>query len=291
MLNKISLEYCHYKKVANVDTKHLALRVRALDKTLSNVYYCNLNEEIRRFSSGEITHLIFLKKIDNKLIVYIELFNVVCSVIVIEENYTGEDIQYQYYQNAITGEKLDTNLEIDLNEIKRLIESKLESTVDFNSLANKLFLRKREKDFSDMIDFELNSITERLLKQLKSNQITKKEFSEKYIEESTQMIAEASIENPYLMDDVDDANNDELNYYHSNIRAEQFEEFSHTYNHLIGKKVNYENDKTYIIEEFSQAPIAEQNGIKINRLYICLFNGFNRIYVPYRDFFEGISLK
>lgn len=233
----------------------------------------------------------FLKKIENKLIAYIELFNVICSVIVIDDNYVGEDIEHQYYQNAITGEKMDSELGINLNEIKKLIESKPESIVDFNPLANKLFLRKREKDFSDKIDFELNSIANRLNNELKNKQITQKQFAEKYIDESTEMIAELSIENPYLLDDVDDANNDELNYYHSNIRAEQFEEFSNKYKHLIGKKVNYENDKTYLIEEFSQAPIAEQNGIKINRLYICLFNGFNRIHIPYREFFEGIIVK
>ncbi|MDI5886243.1 HNH endonuclease [Flavobacterium yafengii] len=291
LLNKIALEYCHYIKMTDLNTKDLALKVRVLDKTLSNVFYCNLTEEIRKFSNGEITHCIFLKKIENKLIVYIELFNVICSVIVIDDNYVGEDIEHQYYQNAITGEKMDSDLGINLNEIKKLVESKPESIVDFNPLANKLFLRKRDKDFSDKIDFELNSIANRLQNELKNKQITQKQFAEKYIDETTEMIAELSIENPYLMDDVDDANNDELNYYHSNIRAEQFEEFSNQYKHLIGKKVNYENDKTYLIEEFSQAPIAEQNGIKINRLYICLFNGFNRIHIPYREFFEGISVK
>lgn len=291
LLNKIALEYCHYMKVTDLKTKDLGIRVRALDKTLSNVFYCNLNEEIRKSPNGEVTHCIFLKKIDTKLIVYIELFNVICSVIVIDENYAGEDVEHQYYQNAITGEKMDIDLGINLNEIKDLLDSKPESIVDFNPLANKLFFRKRDKDFSDKIDFELNSIADRLQNELKNKKITQKEFSEKYIDESAQMIAELSIENPYLLDDVDDANNDELNYYHSNIRAEQFEEFSINYKHLIGKKVNYENDKTYIIEVFSLAPIAEQNGIKINRLYICLFNGFNRIYIPYRDFFEGIKLQ
>lgn len=290
LLNKIALEYCHYKKVPDLNTKELALRIRALDKTLSNVFYCNLTEEIRKFSDREITHCIFLKKIDTKLIVYIELFNVICSVIVIDEKYAGEAIEYQYYQNAITGEKINCDLEINLNEVKKLLESSPVSIVDFNPLANKLFFRKRDKDFSDEIDRELNLITIRLQNELKNKQITQNEYSEKYINECSQMVAQLSIENPYLLDDVDDANNDELNYYHSNIREEQFEEFSNTFKQLIGKKVNYD-DKIYLIEEFSQVPIAEQNGIKISRLYICLFNGFNRVYLPYRDFFEGIILK
>ena len=290
LLNKIALEYCHYTKIQNLNTKDLAIQIRALDKNLSNVFYCNIEEEIRKFSTGEITHFILLKKINNKLVVYIELFNIICAVIVIQDNYQ-EEVEHSYYQNAITGEKLDDYPKIDIKKIAELIDSKAENIVDFAPLANKLFLRKRDKDFSELINLELKSLTDKLQAELDNKEISKEEFREKYLDQSTQLIAELSVENPYLLDDVDDANNDDINYIHSNIREEQFEEFSDKYSYLIGKKVNYENDKTYVIEEFSRSPFAEQNGIKISKLYIALFNGFDRVYIPYREFFEGISIK
>ena len=79
MLNKIAIEYCAYNNIKTDKISSLAIKTRGLDKSLSNVYYCNLNEEIRKFKSGEITHFIVLKKIKNKLIAYIELFNMLDS--------------------------------------------------------------------------------------------------------------------------------------------------------------------------------------------------------------------
>lgn len=289
LLNKIAIEYCAYNNIKTDKISSLALKTRGLDKNLSNVYYCNLNEEIRKFKSGEITHFIVLKKIKNKLIAYIELFNIICCAVVLDDNYREKNILYSFYQDAISGEKFKKHPNINNKEIISLLDTKVNKNADFNTLASKLFVRKREKDFKEIFDRKLKIILDSLIHLRDNKKITSKEFKQKYIQESTQLLAELQIENPYLFDDIDDANNDELNYLHSNIREEQFDEFNEEFQKFIGNSVKFDNGATYVIEELSKIPVASQKGILILRVNIVLFNGVDRKYIPYRTFFEGIT--
>ena len=289
LLNKIAIEYCAHNNIKSDKINSLAIKTRDLDRNLVNVYYCNLNEEIRKFKSGEITHFIVLKKIKNKLIVYIELFNIICCIVVLDDNYKGKNLLHSYYQDAISGEKLTKHPKINNTEIRSLLESKDNKHKDLNTLVNKLFTRKRQKDFNEIFDRELKIILDNLILLRDSKKITPKEFKQKYIEESTQLLAELQVENPYLFEDFDDVNNDKLNYLHSNIREEQFEELKNKFKNFIGKILKFNTGETYIIEELSKTPVAFQKGIQIFRVNVVLFNGINREYIPYRFFFEGIN--
>ena len=287
LLNKMAIEYCAYNQIITPSINNLASRVRKLDDKLDNVFYCNLDEEFREFSSGEITHLIKLWSDNAKIYAYIELFNILCSVILIADDYEGENFDFQYYQDCISGEKLNTVVEINKPQVE-VIFKKNDSRIDFSILVNKLFYRKRQKDFSQNFKIGLNEISDRLNEQLLCKAITKEEFAETFIQQSTEFTARLTIDNPYLLDDVDDVNNDELNYIHSNLRFNQFDEFIKKHSQLIGREVKVDGQK-FIVEKFDKIPIAKQNGIEIINVRVVLYNGMNRRYIPYKAFFDQID--
>ena len=137
-------------------------------------------------------------------------------------------------------------------------------------MINKLFARKRDRDFGILLDNVLTEIKERLEKEISDGKITDSEFNKKFVEESTEFIANYQIENPYMWEDLDDANNDDINYIHSNLRENQFEEFCEKNAPLIGKKVRIDDAKIYIAEKFKKIPVAQQNGIQIINVRVVL---------------------
>lgn len=288
LLNKIATEFSAYYKISTPEIQQLALKVRNLDESIDNIFYCNANKPIRKFKSGEITHLIQLWSEENTIYVYIEIFNIVCVLIVLGKDYKGKAIDFQYYQDAITGEKFTETIELDKAELSKLLKNK-NRKVDFGQMANKLFARKRDRDFNKYFDSVLAEIKEKLEEEVKEGKITDAEFNEKFIHESAEFIAMYQIENPYMWEDIDDANNDEMNYIHSNLRESQFEDFCEQNKGFIAKEVRIDGKNRYIIEKFEKVPVTEQNGIKIVNVRVVLYNGIERIYIPYRDFFEGIE--
>ena len=290
LLNKIATEYCAYNKIFTKQLEQLALRTRNLDDNFENIFYINPNENFRSFKSGEISHFIKLWSANSTIYTYIELFNVICATLILAKDYDGEEIDYQYYQDALTGEKFTDFPNIDNNDFLSVIELDVK-TADFSEMINKLFARKRDRDFGILLDNVLAEIKERLEKEISDGKITDSEFNEKFVEESTEFIANYQIENPYMWEDLDDANNDDINYIHSNLRENQFEEFCEKNAPLIGKKVRIDDAKIYIAEKFEKIPVAQQNGIQIINVRVVLYNGIERRYIPYREFFEGISNK
>ncbi|WP_299184692.1 hypothetical protein [uncultured Aquimarina sp.] len=290
LLNKIATEYCAYNKILTKGAEELALKVRNLDDNFQNLFYCNPKENFREFKSGEISHYIKLWSNEERIYIYIELFNVIGSIIIIDNDYKGEDFCFQYYQDAITGEKFNDYPDLDNEHFQSIIELDLK-TADFADMTNKLFKRNQDRNFSKLFDDVLAEIRQRLEKEVLDGKITDAEFNEKMIDESTSFIAQYQIENPYMWEDLDDANNDEINYIHSNLRENQFEEFCKKNSKLIGKKVRIDNDKIYITEKFEKVPVTEQNGIQIIKVSVVLYNGIERKRIPYREFFEGIGNK
>jgi len=290
LVNKMAIEYCAYNKIKKSYINNLAIRVRNLDTSLKNVFYCNFKEEIREFKSGEITHIIKLWSNKGKIYTYIELFNIICVVVLISTDYNGNDFDYQYYQDCITGEKLTEKIDINKNEIENVVRKGFKD-VDFSEMVNKLFHRKQERDIQKNIDLALKEIKDKLEIKFSEGEITETEFNESYIKEATEFLAEYMYENPYLFDDVDDANNDELNYIHSNLRENQFDDFCKKNAGLIGKEIKFNGNNVFLIEKFVKTPFTNQNGINIIKVYVVLYDGIDREYIPYRDFFEGIKIE
>lgn len=289
IVNKICLEYCSHNKIESNEISQLALKIKSGKKGLDNIYYINSNQEIRKFDSNEITHVLTIWNKGSKIYAYMELFNVVCAVVEICNDFTGENIEYTYYQDAVTGEKYDFS-KLDTSKLKSRINTFSKSSkIDFSENANSLFYRFQQKSLSEYIYEGLDMIDRDLKQKYDDGIITKEELTEIYIDQTTSFVAKTQIENPYLFDDIDDVHNDDLNYIHSNIREDELEEFNNHFKILTGVIVKFEDNSKYIIESIEKIPIIKQKQIQIYRMVIILNNGLNKIYIPYREFLENIS--
>ncbi|MDF0716958.1 HNH endonuclease [Muricauda sp. 334s03] len=291
LLNKIAIEYAAFNKIHTPGIGQLALKIRDLDESSQNVFYCDPEKPVREIQSAEITHLVQLWSEDGTIYCYIELFNVVCALLVLGSDYSGDPLQFQYYQDAITGEKLTGTVELDTSALSLVLKKGSGREVDFAKMANQLFERKVDRDFDMRFHIVLTEIKGRLEQELADGKITEKEFAEKFVDESTAFVAECQIDNPYMWEDLGEPDMAKINFIHSNMPESEFDTFCEKNKPLIGKQVRMDGKETYIAEKFLKIPVAEHRGIQIVKVCVVLFNGLDRLYMPYREFFEGILNK
>lgn len=72
---------------------------------------------------------------------------------------------------------------------------------------------------------------------------------------------------PYVVDDYFDEKNDELNYIHSNLREEQYEDFCKKYNIFVGKNIKI-GEEYYVFNSFIKAPFIKKNGTQLIRVFL-----------------------
>lgn len=92
------------------------------------------------FDSDEISHILYLKGSmeDNLLYCYIELFNTHCFIVILNQNYAGEDLEYSYVWNVLKAH--ETNKPIFM-------------TLDRNFLLSRsyIYYDKVEKDYAEKL--------------------------------------------------------------------------------------------------------------------------------------------
>lgn len=290
LLNKIALEFYGLNGLPIERIRSLAERTRELDDEIHNVRFCNFSQEIRNFKGDEITHLIKILSSGGRLYVYVELFNIVCAAVLIDDNYVGHNVDIQYYQNAITGNKIDDNVELEIIEVERLFnEGQDYSRIDFNPLINRVFQSKAGQDVSKYLQDKIANLDAELKEKLQKGQISKKEYGEEMMEKATEILAQTTIDNPYLFDDLDDENDYRVHYIHSNVKEEDYEEFCNINNHLIGLKIVVDGRLLFKILDFEKVPLTEKSGVKIVRVNIIVNNGLRKERIPYREVFELIE--
>jgi HNH endonuclease len=293
LLNKIAIEFYGFKQLPIKKIESLAKKIKNLDSTLSNIRFCNFNQEYRKFGDSEISHLIQLFSINKKLIVYIELFNIICAAVMIDSNFEGNEIDLQYYQDAITGDTIEYIEKLNQEYIGKLFDNNVDdyAKINFDILVNRVFQSKRKRDISNEIKDKLNKLENDLKERLNKNLITNEEYADKMIIEGSKIIAEVSIANPYLFDDLDDVNNTEINYLHSNMKELDFEEFCINNRNLIGTIIKINDDVNFKILEFEKTFLMEKNGIEIVKVNVIVDNGIKKLSLPYREAFQFIGIK
>ncbi|MBV6429617.1 MAG: hypothetical protein KIPDCIKN_04182 [Haliscomenobacter sp.] len=291
LLNKIAIEFYGLKWFSIEKIKPLVKRIRDLDSAISNVRFDNFNQEIRSFKDDEISHLIKLISNDRKLYTYIELFNIVCAAVLIDDEYEGENVDIQYYQNAITGNEIDETVELDKDVIEKLFESEDQdySKVDFNPLINRVFKSKQGQDVSKEINERITKLDQELRRKLDLNQISRKDYEEEMLKKGTEIIAQTTVDNPYLFDDIDDEHDYRIHYIYSNVKEEDYEEFCKLNNNLIGLKIMVDDKFLFKIVRFEKVPVIKKNGVQIVRVNVIVHNGIRKERIPYREVFELIE--
>ncbi len=294
VLNKIALEFYAHNNLDTSVVKDLLKRVDKLDFSLDNVLFSNFNQEIRIFDDNEISHLVALKNDRSKkaLYCYIELFNLVCAVIVLSQDYVGPDLDLQYRQEVISGNRLETKLSLNLD----LVNTKTEIVREDLSILIDLFCeRHHDKIFKDRLDEGFKNIKEELNLELEKGTLSNEEYADKFIRLSTEYIAYLSVyEFPFAVADFDDQQDEMVNYIHSSMRESQFGEFSTLNNGLIGLRIAFTSEEhdpeKCIVESFLKTPVGKRRGEQIVKVYCVLKNVDNGElkYIPFRNLFEGL---
>lgn len=289
LLNKIALEFYALKELDLDKVKELANSINNLDKTLTNVVFCNLNKEIRDFKEGEITHLIQIKtNKKGELYCYIELFNVICAYILLEKN-SLQKADFTFYQDVITGEVF--NEEVITNLDSEVIANEQNN---FENLLNALFFRKQERDFTARYREVIQEIKKYTEEELRTGEIKEEDFNLLLATRCCEEIARISLEEfPYLIDDFGDVENDDFNFINSNIRIEKYPLFIEENKSIINKIVVFPDKETYIFESFMSQPSIKKNGIELVKIFCVLRHVLtqNYIYIPHFDFAKMININ
>lgn len=295
LLNKIAVEFYAYSGLPKDSIVDLCTKILELNKSIQNVLFCNFEEEIRKFENEETSHLVLIRndKETETLFAYVELFNVICAVIPLVETYKGEDINFSYRQDFRSGERLDGDI-ASLDGISELLKSKEQHLeVGFGALTNKLTQRLRNQEFTEIYKAELGDIRDTLLVEVTEGKIIGDAFTEELIKRTTKMIAELSLfDFPYIVEDFKDEENDEVNYIHSNMNENQFDDFCKKNSQIIGMDINIIDEGEFVFASFYKQPFMKINGICLVSVFCVLKEkSTGRLqYIPYRYFFEGIDL-
>jgi hypothetical protein len=286
-LNKIATEYFAYCNL-NVDNiKELLKRVKDLDESLNNVTFCNWKCDIREYESYEVTHLLMLRTNKNRtLYCYIELFNCICVCIPLSENYP-EEVSFIYYQNALTGEKLnkaiDFNYELEFNN---------NQNGDFEPLVNAVLYRLSDINFKKMYEEGMAKIAETYKAEKEQGTIPSDDKGMTLVKRLTAYAGKLSVDFPYMITDYKDEMDDDVNRKHSNMREEQYEEFCEKNKVFIGKDIKI-NEDLFKFDSFKKIPLFERNNILLIKVYCCLINQETgkQKHFPYSVFFQMITDK
>ncbi|MEJ0080848.1 MAG: hypothetical protein WDM78_07830 [Puia sp.] len=257
---------------------------------LGNVMLCNFGNEIRDFENEEVSHLIYVEgnKEQKTIYAYIELMNVICAIVTLSRNYTGNDYKQIYYQDMLTGKSLTR--EVILKKSLHQIFDLAAANDNFENLTNYLAERIRSREFHHVLSHNLKLIMDDLNKYSEKNEITEKERAEIYLKSSTDLIAWLAIFHfPYVIED-EQFETDEFNFIQSNFREEKVEQFIEQSKHWIGKKI-ISNDEEYTVDSFYQQLITFRRNLKLTKIFFVLksITSERKKYVPVSDFFKAIA--
>jgi hypothetical protein len=297
VLNKIALEYYAYNMLDRSFVNDLLTKVGRLDLSLTNVSFCNFQQDVRIFEDNEISHLILLKTDENKKILYcyIELFNIVCAVVVLKSEYTGPSINIQYRQDVISGKKLDGKVEltIDLGNLEN--NATTVSRENFSILIDLFCERHHDRIFYETYTKGLHEIKAKLEDEMKSGIIKEHEFVNKFVNLSAEYIGYLTVyEFPFAVADFDENQDELVNYIHSSMKESLFEEFCFLNGKLIGCRIAFTSDEhdpeKCILESFIKIPVGARKGENIVKVYSVLRDEENGElkYIPFKNLFDAL---
>lgn len=272
LMNKIAVEFYALNNLDYSFIEELCKRIRKYDKSLANIIFCNQRNEIRDFESNEVSHIILIQNDSETghLYAYIEIFNLICCTLILSDNYKGKDVQIQYHQDALTGERFTNPIKLKIS-ITEILSYNFVAD-NFQYLNNSLASRLRSRDLNEVFKEELNLLMNDLKEKEQKGEIKKEDLEKTYIEQSAELIAHLTVYHyPYQIEDQNDEDNDDYNYIHSNFRKEIVDEFCKEYNQLFGKKINTK-EGVFTIVDFYHQPLIVKKDKELITLFFILVN-------------------
>lgn len=127
----------------------------------TRVYYKNSEIVLK---NEEILHSLIIKGDNSEgiLFAYIELFNVYKYVVLLNESYSGEDIEHSYLFNVVTREKVNNNynLSIKRNDIIRNLNDNLDIDIvnrDFDMLFKFIEVYNQNRVINNILNESMKS--------------------------------------------------------------------------------------------------------------------------------------
>ena len=291
LFNKIILEFYAFSHLDLSIISELLKKVGALDYSLNNVCFINFKQEVREFGNEEISHLVTIRSQEKYLFGYVEIFNIICGLIVISDNYQGEEVEINYHQDALTGEVLTEPINLAPHVLKSTENYTPPSTDDFSLLTQALIERDRTRQFQEVFNKMLQEIKAKVEQEIQSGELPSSKFNEEFIKRSCEGIAYLTVyEFPYILDDAKDEQNEMYNYLHSNLREDQYETFIEDNKHAIGMRISFGEGEIYRLDSFIKTPVFKRGETKIIKIHCLLINeetGFKR-YITFKDLSEGL---
>ncbi|QPH37859.1 HNH endonuclease [Pedobacter endophyticus] len=287
LMNKIACEFYVHSQLDYQPVEALCSRVRHADNGLGNVIFCNQKNEIRDHASSEVSHLIHLQndKETKQIFAYIEIFNVLCCVVILTNNYHGDDISFTYHQDAMTSERFSNHVNLKMS-LAEILAYPFESS-GFGYLLNSMMFNLRDREFNEVVKDEFNKIKRLLGEQ----ELTVEEHDEKWIQQTTKLIAELTVfDFPYILEDQEDEENDEYNYVHSNFREAIVDQFTNEHHFLLGKLIKTKH-ATFTVRDFFLQPIIVKKNKQLITIFVVLENNQtkDKSYVKVADFISSIN--
>ena len=151
---KIALEFAGHFGVEYIYIEQLCIKVRNMEA--NPVKFCNFYNEIRDFDGARLTHLLVVRNEGPILYVYIELFNIVCALVVLSRTYSGKKIKEFYHQDALTGERIIGTIKFKKNILQMLSDSSKND--NFERLINLSSDRLKEKKLLDTLKIGVQKV-------------------------------------------------------------------------------------------------------------------------------------
>lgn len=295
-LNKIVLEFMAFNSLPLESVKNIVAQTSQLS-TMTNVTYCNFTNDVRTFEEEEISHVIAIRVDKDKglLYGYVELFNLLCAVIVLNDKYDGPEYNHTYIQDALTAQRFDHTININIGAIRLNDNSADISNDTLGTLIDSLFDRLQGRQIQKALKVGVARIKEEMNKQFPEHDMDKEAYRLKLQEHIGRFIAELTIYHfPYSVSDISEQERHQINYIHSSINEELYQAFCEANKHIIGVKFVLP-DKTlsryYTLDSFMKVPVAKWNGKKIVKIY-CVFKEEitgDKKYYPFKVIFDALE--
>ena len=288
-LNKILIEFYAHCGLPIEPIKERRNQIYNLDENGDDIVICNFDLDVRVPKEGMVSHLIVIRsdKERKQLYGYVEILNVICGYTVFEDSYTGPEVDIVYHQNAITGEKLNSAIEINTAAISP-------DNPNFDVLANNTL--KNARSFEQLSNFQgmLDELKLNLDEEMKAGKISEGEREKLFIENAAQIAAQMMVfGNPDDVADFSDEEEKMVNYIHSVIIESGKDKFEFFYHQLVGREFPSEDDgQTYIMKNFiykKHVPKKGENRLKA----FCYFKAKesnNEKYFPVKEIFDALRL-
>ncbi|KRT17884.1 hypothetical protein ASU31_00900 [Pedobacter ginsenosidimutans] len=262
-VEKIMIEYYAFCGLELSYIESRLKRIYALDEQSEEVIICNLTQEIRKPVDNEISHLICIRSNEDRkeLYVYLELFNVVCAYTLISSQYEGVQVNYTYYQNALTGVPMTNIPELNISNLS-------EGDENLEFLANDMVERKLDGDIMAMLEQDLTKMINDLKDRRSKGQVSDEEHGNLVMKKAAEISAYFTINYPDQFTGLSTDFIAKTNYIYSTIFADQTDQFQAHYKGLIGQEFTIENDKRkWILKRFHFVLAKERDGRDRRKVY------------------------